>query len=65
VVIPLAIIYLNPLSINPPLHPLFPYDEEQSTNSYSDNDINFPVVIYYNPSVEQIVEKAQHDPHFP
>jgi len=50
--------------ISPPLQPSFPYDYEQSTNYYSENDDKFPVLINANPSNDPVVENAQHDPHY-
>lgn len=64
-VIPLAITYLKALSINPPLHPMFPSLYEQSTNCYSEKSPSpFPKMAE-QASNDPVVEKAQHDPHCP
>lgn len=63
--IPLALTYLKALSINPPLHPWFPYNLEQSTNYYSEYDSKVPYLILWSPSNDPVVENAQHDPHYP
>jgi len=65
VVNPLFWTYLKAFCINPPLHPWFPYDPEQSTNCYSDKLVNpFPPMAN-NDSTAPTAEKAQHDPHDP
>jgi len=44
---------------------MFPYPHEQSTNYYSERFNKVPVLISLAPSVDPVVEKAQHDPHLP
>ena len=51
--------------MSPPLHPQFPYEPEQSTNYYSENDNKLPLCILFKPSKDPVAEKAQHDPHCP
>ena len=42
-----------------------PYEPAQSTSSCSEKERSFPVAIWYAPSVDPVVEKAQHEPHWP
>jgi len=52
------------LSIKPPLHPLFPYLDEQSTSYYSEYLSNLPIPVRTTAgSKDPIAEKAQHEPH--
>ena len=37
----------------------------QSTNAYSENSVNYPVLMAFAPSNAPIAENAQHDPHYP
>jgi len=48
---------------HPPLQPRLAV--EQSTNYYSESDINEPEWILWKPSTAPVVEKAQHEPHEP
>jgi len=49
--------------ISPPLQPSFPYEVEQSTNYYSENDCNPVPNIAESDSSAPVAEKAQQDPH--
>merc|ERR1719411_45785 len=49
--------------MEPPLQPSSP--SSQSTSSCSDNETRFPFLIAQRPSMEPVVEKAQHDPQPP
>jgi hypothetical protein len=42
-----------------------PSAPEQSTSCCSDSDVRVPVFRKTEPSVEPVVEKAQHEPHWP
>jgi hypothetical protein len=65
-VIPFYSTYLKALSISPPLHPILPKDDEQSTNYYSEKDGRGDTPLTpARPSRPPVVEKAQHDPHYP
>ncbi len=64
-VIPLSWMYLKEFDINPPLHPWFPYELEQSTSCCSEKLWRSPHPSLLNPSKAPVVEKAQHDPHCP
>jgi hypothetical protein len=57
--------YQKAWSIKPPLHPWFLYELEQSTSCCSENELNFEVALKWAPSRDPVVEKAQHDPHWP
>jgi len=49
--------------MSPPPHPLHVVSHE--TNSYSDKESKFLLVMNYYPSKLPVVENAQHDPHYP
>merc|ERR1719367_1858806 len=49
--------------MRPPWQPWFPSAAEQSTSCCSESDTSFPVSMATAPSVEPVVEKAQHEPH--
>jgi len=56
---------LKALSIHPPLHPLFPYDEEQSTNYDSERSVSPLPARKTEDSMAPVAENAQHEPQFP
>ena len=58
-------IHSKPLSINPPLQPLFPPIFAHDTSSCSLREIRSPVFTATTPSTAPTVENAQHDPHWP
>merc|ERR1719309_702197 len=51
--------------MSPPPHPLLCSALLQSTNCCSLSDMSFPLAMALLPSVEPVVENAQHDPHCP
>jgi len=51
--------------MSPPLHPLLPYEVEQSIMAYSENDVRAFPLIKFNDSNELAAENAQHAPHYP
>merc|ERR1712139_249947 len=55
--------YLNQLSIRPPLHPLATLSHSTSSSSLKDSSL--PLAIAFAPSTEPVVENAQHEPHWP
>mmetsp|Transcript_18947 Transcript_18947/g.47247 ORF Transcript_18947/g.47247 Transcript_18947/m.47247 type:complete len:214 (-) Transcript_18947:414-1055(-) len=57
-------IHLNALSIRPPLQPMLPLCEHD-TSSSSDTASSLPVLMAWMPSTDPVVEKAQQDPHWP
>ena len=57
--------YWNAWSIRPPLQPWLPSAPEQSTSCCSDSDGSLLVAMNMAPSTEPVVEKAQHEPHWP
>lgn len=57
--------YWKASSIRPPLQPWLPSAPEQSTSCCSDSDGRVPVLRNEMPSTEPVVEKAQHEPHWP
>jgi len=61
--IPYDSVYYNAQNGQPPLQPSFPYEPEQSTNYYSENDNKVPLVMKWRPSKVPVVENAQHEPH--
>lgn len=54
---------MKALSINPPLHPSSKVS--QSTNYYSDSEINELCLIAFCPSKQAEAEKAQQEPQDP
>merc|ERR1712013_778796 len=50
--------------MEPPLQPMLPF-LEQSTSCCSDMETSLPVPICHAPSMPPVVEKAQHEPHWP
>jgi len=61
--IPLAAVYSKAQNGQPPSQPWLPYAYEQSTNCYSENDNNVPLLMKWRPSNVPVVENDQHDPH--
>mmetsp|Transcript_17119 Transcript_17119/g.25782 ORF Transcript_17119/g.25782 Transcript_17119/m.25782 type:complete len:253 (+) Transcript_17119:745-1503(+) len=59
---PFSWIHSNALSISPPEQPWSPL-WSHCTRSSSDREISLPVAIWYAPSTDPVVEKAQHEPH--
>jgi len=58
-------VYLKALSGHPPLHPLFPNDDEQSINCCSERlGRPFPPIAEMD-SIAPVAEKDQHAPHCP
>jgi len=61
-----ALTYSNAKSMRPPLHPSLPNPVEQSINYYSENDKSvLDSERKLAPSHDPVVEKDQHDPHYP
>ena len=58
----LLTIHSNPLSINPPLHPMLPFLEQEMSSS-SLREMSLPVLMALTPSTAPVVENAQHEPH--
>merc|ERR1719182_983477 len=51
--------------MRPPLQPWLPKEPAQSTNCCSERDTSLPEDRKLAPSREPVVEKAQHEPHWP
>merc|ERR1719310_1406886 len=62
---PLLSIHLNALSMRPPWQPWLPDEEAHDTRSCSEKEVSGLPAIWYAPSTDPVVEKAQQEPHWP
>ena len=62
---PLVSIHLKALSMRPPLQPWLPEAVAHETRSCSEREVSGLPAICHAPSTEPVVEKAQHEPHWP